>query len=68
MNQMLHNSEMLPIATNYHYTFLTGFTGWTLSALVKFVTTPFKGANITSRLYSLRACFLRRFLTIAKKQ
>lgn len=67
MNQMLHNLEMSPIATSYHYTFLTGPFGWLIGNLIKLLTTPFKGEQIDSRFYSLRACFLRRFLTISVK-
>ena len=67
-NQMLYNLDMVNVATIYHYNFLTGFAGWTIGNLVKFFTTPFSGASIGSRFYSLRLCFLRRFLMIAQKR
>lgn len=67
-NQMLHNLELRPIATTYHYTFLTGVVGWLVGNFVKLLTAPFTGNNIESRIYSFRACFLRRFLILSVKQ
>jgi SAM-dependent methyltransferase len=68
MNQMLYNLDLTPRAAIYHYTFFTGISGWVVGSLVKFFTTPFSGASIGSRFYSLRLCFLRRFLMIAEKR
>lgn len=68
MNQMLYNVGFETTATTYHYTFLTGAPGWIIGNLVKFFTTPFRGDRFGARFYSLRLCFLRRFLMIAQKK
>jgi SAM-dependent methyltransferase len=67
-SQMLYNLDFALLATTYHYTFLTGVFGWIVGQLVKLLTTPFSGARIDSRFYSLRMCFLRCFLMIAEKR
>ena len=67
MNQLLFNLDFTPQATIYHYNFLTGFSGWFIGNVMKILTTPFSGSSMGSRFYSLRLCFLRRFLIIAQK-
>jgi SAM-dependent methyltransferase len=70
MNQLFFNHGLETVATMYHYCFMTGAAGFLAGTMVRLATWPFvgAGADINSRLYRLRLCFLRRFLMIGRKR